>query len=725
VEKLTSWKLQGPDLVPTRLQRHTSQRPDHQIVSFLDEEGSVQRVWTFGELDRRARSIAAYLQSLALAGRPVVVVFPSGLDFIAAFCGCLYAGAIAVPTSLPRPHGTDERMQAILEDSGARYILTSSRHRKILERHVPAGSGISVVATDTLADGSDDWKPVQTTSDQLAFVQYTSGSTRTPRGVMISHGNFSANLESLQEMLRTSSDSVGVSWLPLFHDMGLIAGVFEPLWVGYPVYLMAPATFIQSPLRWLQAISRFRGTVCGGPNFAYQACADAAKTSNVGGMDLSCWELAWNGAEPVRASTLSQFNAAFGPAGFRAESLTPSFGLAEATLLVTSNNGTVAPRELLVDEPALRNGHVLPCGEGNPNAKRRVGSGRPDSRTDVRIVQPETLREVDKNAVGEIWVRNSSVGQGYWKKPEESASVFGARLESGEGPFLRTGDLGFLHEGELFVTGRLKDVLVIRGVNYYPEDIEYTIESSHATLRPDASAVVGLEHGGSVQLIAVLEVRRDFWRTLDANEVFEHIRRAVAREHQLALHGIVLLKPFGLPKTSSGKIRRARCRSLLEEQGLPVLHEWYASGATGAPIDFNGEPLTHPGVLERRLMDWLQRELVLSNLSWKTPLMDLGIDSLRGVELAQALATAFNYSFPPTLLIEYPTIEALASAIRYEVLGAGAASVSASRPKAEAVLPPEAVLSDEELSSRIEAMEADELDAALEKSIASVLSGSG
>jgi acyl-CoA synthetase (AMP-forming)/AMP-acid ligase II/acyl carrier protein len=698
-----------------RLQHHAREQAGRTALSFLDEHGSIQHSWTFGDVDRIARSVGSFLHQQGYTGKPVVLAYPSGLEFISAFCACLYSGVIAVPASLPRSNHPDERMPAILSNSGATVVLTCSRSQTVIERHLAAaGLRIDVIATDSLEDQSEQWSPVQGQPDQLAFLQYTSGSTRTPSGVMVSHGNLAANLEYLCESLCTHRQSVGVSWLPLFHDMGLIAGILAPLWVGYPTFLMTPAAFVQNPLGWLRVISRYHGTISGGPNFAYQACVDAAKSADVSDLDLSSWQLAWNGAEPVRASTLEQFRGTFSAVGFRAESLSPGFGLAEATLMVTSKNGTRQAFELTVDEVQLRNGHIRECALDHPRAKRLVSSGRAGRNTTLRIVQPETGRPSDPKDVGEIWISSDSVGQGYWKKPEETAATFGAFTAEGEGPFLRTGDLAFMHDGELFVTGRLKDVIVIRGVNYYPHDLEHTVEASHSALRPDTGAVVGLEDSGNVRLVVVHELRRDSWRSIRADEIVDAIRRAVAREHQLALDGVVLIKPFSLPKTSSGKVQRARCRAALRDQSLPSVHEWWRSTQRVAPIDFSGEPLTQPGVVERQLTDWLQRELSLTGLTWKTPLMELGVDSLKAVELSNALSASFNYSFSPTLIIDYPTVEALASLIREQILGV---------PRSPALAPvqPNAFNNEHTIAQQIESLDSNELDAVLQKSIDEVL----
>jgi acyl-CoA synthetase (AMP-forming)/AMP-acid ligase II/acyl carrier protein len=690
------------------------ERPGKPILAFLDDRLDVQESLTLGELDRRARSIAAHLQELGLTGKAVAIAYPSGLEFACAIVAGLYAGAIVVPTCLPRSHGVDERMSMILSDSGARFVLTSARNQELIARHLaPGGSPADVIATDTLADKSDRWLPCEWTAEQLAVLQYTSGSTQSPRGVMISHGNLAANLDALHDVVRTDRDSVSISWLPLFHDMGLVAGLLEPLWVAYTAYLMAPSTFLQSPLRWLQAVSRYRGTISGGPNFAYEACVEAADSADARDLDLSTWRVAGNGAEPIRAKTLEQFRSTFAGVGFRAESLMPSYGLAEATLMVTANDGSVPAPELVVDDLDLRNGRVRECDADVASAKRLVSSGRAGRQTLVCIVDPDTLRESAAGRVGEIWVKNASVGQGYWRKPDETLATFGGRLDNGEGPFLRTGDLGFLNDGELFVTGRLKDLIVIRGVNFYPHDIEQTVQSSHPALRQDAGAVVGLDEEGRVRLVAVHEVRRDHWRTINPDEVFDAIRRAVAREHQVTLDGIVLLKPFSLPKTTSGKVQRSECRSALLEQSLPILHQWWAPAAQVAPIDFTGEPLTQPGVLERQLVDWLQKELSLTELGWHTPLLELGIDSLKGVELANALSAAFNHSFSATLIIDYPTIEALAGLIRSEVLGVASGPVRLQ------------AADEASLSEQIEALDEDELEAMLQQSIDDVLRSGG
>jgi acyl-CoA synthetase (AMP-forming)/AMP-acid ligase II/acyl carrier protein len=655
------------DLLPMRVRRHVDERPDEHALSFLDGQLKVVESLTYRQLDQRARSVAASLLERGLGGEPIVLSFPPGLDFITAFCGCLYAGAVAVPATLPRTHRADVRLGAILADSGARCVLTTTEHSE--EQRSRGVLPVEVVATDQLSPLADAGPVTATDPEQLAFLQYTSGSTRSPRGVMVRNGDLAANLDSLREVFGADRESVGVSWLPVFHDMGLIAGVLLPIWLGYPTYLMAPTSFIRQPLRWLQVLSRYRGTHGGAPNFAYQACVDAANTTDVSELDLSTWRVAWNGAEPIRPDTLDRFREQFAPNGFRPESMAPAYGLAEATLVVSGNDGSKPAVELTVDEAELRIGQVRVRIDDGPGTKRLVGSGRPGTGIDVRIVRPDVRRVAEQDVLGEIWVRSDSVAQGYWQKPEETAETFGAYLVTGEGPYLRTGDLGFVNDGELFVIGRLKDMIVIRGVNYYPHDIEYTVECSHPVLAPDGGAVVGVEESGRVDLVAVHEIRRDCAESAANDAVVDAIRRAVAREHQLALQRVVLLRPGGLPKTSSGKVQRAKCRNDLDGTDLPVLHEWRMSGAGAVPIDFDTASLSQPGVLERQLVDWLQRELSLDDLAWRTPLIELGIDSLKGVELVNVLSAAFDHTFPATSMLDHPTVASLASLIRTTKLG--------------------------------------------------------
>ncbi|MBX7432660.1 AMP-binding protein [Mycobacterium sp. Y57] len=699
------------DLLPMRTQRYAEERPNECVLSFLDAQLRVADSLTYRELDHRARAIGAVLLERGLSGAQVVLSYPAGLDFATAFCGCLYAGAVAVPAPLPRRSRADQRMAGILADSDARCILTDAEHTAELGQQASAAAGtIDVVATDMIAPLPDGGE-TGLDADRLAFLQYTSGSTRSPLGVMVRHGDLAANLDSLREVLAPDRESVGVSWLPSFHDMGLIAGLLLPVWLGYPAFLMAPTTFIKNPMSWLQSISRHRGTHSGGPNFAYQACIDAVCDTQLDGLDLSSWKVAWNGAEPIRPETVDLFRARFAATGFRPQSIAPGYGLAEATLVVSGSDGTNHAVELAVDESELRVGQVRPRDPGDPGVKRLSGSGRPPSGVEVRIVRPDARRVIDENSLGEIWVRSSSVAQGYWCKPQDTAEFFDAYLATGEGPYLRTGDLGFLRDGELFVIGRLKDTIVIRGVNYFPHDVEGCVDHSHPALQRDAGAVFDDEASGRTSVVAVQEIRRDALGAIDPDEAVEAIRRAVAREHQLALQRVVLLLPGGIPKTSSGKIQRSLCRDKLHRKELPILTDWRMPEPGRVSVDIGMESLSQPGILERQLVEWLQKELALSDLTWRSPLTDMGIDSLKGVELANALSTAFDHSFPATSILDHPTVASLATLIRRVKLGAD----TDLRDRTDGCYTAE----------QIDALDADELAKVLQERVDTVLDGGG
>ena len=462
-------------------------------------------------------------------------------------------------------------------------------------------------------------------SDTLAFLQYTSGSTGTPKGVMVSHGNLLQNSADLDKGWVHTKDSVIVTWLPTFHDMGLIYGVIQPLYKGLPCYMLSPVSFLQQPIRWLQAISRYRGTHTGAPNFAYDLCVHKITPEQRATLDLSSWQMALNGAEPVRADVLKRFAETFKPCGFEPTAFCPGYGLAEATLKVAAVRRTDAPVLYIVQAGALEQNRILEATEDQQNMRTLVGCGRSEIDTKIVIVHPESLTQCSPEEVGEIWVSGSTVAQGYWMRPEETERTFRAYLaDTGDGPFLRTGDLGFWKNGELFVTGRLKDVVIIRGRNYYPQDIELTVEQSHPALKAGASAAFSVEVEGEEQLVVAQEVERSYLRKLDANEVVGAIRQAVWEQHELSVYAVVLLKPASIPKTSSGKIQRHACKAGFLDGSLEGIGTWTLASnihAFSIPTPKNQEqlengssPLTttvaaRPDVSKQRadqLLNWLR-----------------------------------------------------------------------------------------------------------------------
>jgi 8-amino-7-oxononanoate synthase len=560
------------------LLRHRAQFLNDQLAfTFLvDGEGEALHL-SYGELDRRARAIAASLQERRMAGERALLLYPPGLDFVTGFFGCLYAGVVAVTAYPPRMNRSLGRIRSIVADAGAKIAMTT---QPVLERISPwIGEDAELarlewLTTEDTATGIEErWQPPEIDRQTLAFLQYTSGSTGTPKGVMLSHQNLLHNCSLIHYGFEHSRSSSGVFWLPSYHDMGLVGGILQPLYVGTSNVLMSPMAFLQKPIRWLRAISKYRATTSGGPNFAYDLCLRKVTPEQRDELDLSSWTVAFNGAEPVRDETLERFAQYFAPCGFRAESFYPCYGLAEATLIASGGRARQVPTTQVFDARRLEHGRALHATSHSPHARRLVSCGTSLPDQVIAIVDPERRTRCDDREVGEIWLSGPSVAKGYWRRLEETEHTFQARIaDTGEGPFLRTGDLGFLDQGELYVTGRIKDLIIVRGVNHYPQDIELTVEHCHPALRPNAGAAFSFEQEGRSGLAVVQEVERGHQG--DAGRLIEAIRVAVAREHELQLDAIVLVRAGSVPKTSSGKIQRHACRKGFLEQQLKVVAQW-------------------------------------------------------------------------------------------------------------------------------------------------------
>ncbi len=561
------------------------QQPEQPIYTHLIDGETEGTQLTYATLDCQARAIGAMLQSCSAGGERALLLYPTGLEFIAAFFGCLYAGVIAVPLPPPnpaQPQRTLPRLRAITNDAQPSVALTtSSILSKIggLFTETPDLQTIRWLATDRVASRlASQWEEPAVTSDTRALLQYTSGSTTAPRGVMVSHGNLLHNSANISQALEITADTVSVTWLPVFHDMGLTNGIVQPVYGGRQCILMPPQSFLQRPVRWLQAISRYKATVSGGPNFAYELCVRRITPEQRETLDLSSWHAAYSGAEPVRADTLKRFAATFASCGFRPSFFYPCYGLAEATLMVSGGLLEDEPVRCTTQAAALEHNRVVESSDRQHNVTTVVGCGRAMPDTKIVIVHPESLTPCAADAVGEIWVSGPTVAQGYWNRPEETQCTFAACLaDTGEGPFLRTGDLGFLKDGELFVTGRLKDLIIIAGRNLYPHDIELTVEQGHPAIRPGCCAAFSVEVADEERMIVVAEVERRYQlerhglngasrplsngRPLDVEEVTRAIRRAVAEEHDVRVHTVVLLRAGSIAKTPSGKVQRGACKA--------------------------------------------------------------------------------------------------------------------------------------------------------------------
>jgi len=519
------------------LRRRAELTPDKRVFLFLEKGELEAASLTFAELDRKARAIGARLVALGASGKRVLLPHPPGLEFVTSFFGCLYAGAVAVPgcSSLlsTRLH---DRLRSIVNDAEAEFILAASTQSlaPLRESNEEWISRLHLLANDEELGGNASFAPCG--PEDLAYIQYTSGSTSSPKGVVISHGNVMSNQRMLKAAFSTSEDSAVVSWLPHFHDMGLVGVLQHAVYAGMFVVLMAPLDFIRRPAQWLRAISKYRASISGAPNFAYDLCVDRVK--DTADLDLSSWKLAFNGSEPVKADTMKRFVERFGKVGFRSESFYPCYGLAEATLLVSSR---IPSKSLLNERP------VLSCGQTWENEC-------------VRIVDPKTHQRCSDGTEGEIWIAGPNVAKGYWRRPDETRAVFEAHMNDGDGPFLRTGDLGYLIAGELHITGRLKELIILHGKNHYPQDIEATVAASHPLLRQDCGAAFSVEVTGREELVVFQEVKRQT-PPEKILEIKGAIRQALAEDRAIKPYSVVLFKPNTIPKTSSGKIMRAACRA--------------------------------------------------------------------------------------------------------------------------------------------------------------------
>ncbi|MFF7450321.1 MULTISPECIES: AMP-binding protein [unclassified Streptomyces] len=529
---------------------------------------------TYAELRSAVAARADALAERYRGVRSAVLMYPSCLEFVRGWLACATAGIAAAPVQVPTRRYAVQRLRGIADDAGTTLVLTTRPVRDRLLADfggLPELAGLDLVATEELTPVTGAPLPAAELSD-VALLQYTSGSTGRPKGVMVTHANFWANAAETDELWPVGDDGVIVSWLPFFHDMGLMLGVVLPLWSGRPAYLMTPESFIRRPARWLEALSRFGGTHTAAPNFAYDLCVQGAAPRVP--LDLSRWRVAINGAEPVRAHTVREFTGKFAPYGLGPRTVVPAYGLAENTLKVSGASSVTGARALCLDADSLADGRVVPVpgADGDSGRPRTtvLSCGIPVGATRVRIVNPRTLKAVPEDQVGEIWVSGPCVASGYFRRPEESERTFRARIrgETADETFLRTGDLGFVRDGEVYVTGRLKDLIVVRGRNHYPQDLEYTAENSHPLLRPASAAAFPVDTGSGEALVVVIEADSRVLR-LDAEEdVVVAVREAIRRDHRIEAEHVVLIRRGTLPKTTSGKVRRRPCREQFESGTL-------------------------------------------------------------------------------------------------------------------------------------------------------------
>lgn len=578
------------DLVQV-LQDKAIANPQKIAYRFLQNGTTEAGCLTYAELNLQAKAIAAKLQSLVSPGSRALLVYAydAGLEFVAAFMGCLYAGVVAVTTTPPR-HGKDlAKLTQRITSSGAEVILTTEDLIQTVKGKLTSNLGliqqfkqIKWFTTNNIAPSlAEAWQQPIIKPDTLAFLQYTSGSTGNPKGVMITHENILSNQEMIRQGFAHTDSTIVVGWLPLFHDMGLIGNVLQPLYLGTESILMSPVSLAQQPFEWLKAITHYQATTSGGPNFAYDLLCLKATPEKLAELDLSSWSVAFSGAETVRAETIKRFSHIFAACGFRETAFYPCYGMAETTLFITGGLKEKEPVIKYVDSSKLEKNKVVEVEPNTSISKAIVSCGKPWLDTKVLIVNPDSLTECKPGDVGEIWVRGSGVSQGYWQQLEETKTTFQASLASNqEEKFLRTGDLGFLAEGELYLTGRLKEVMIFWGRYCYPQHIEQTVQKCHPALRVNAGAAFAVERENSEKLVIVQEVERSFIRSLNVEEIITTICQAVGQEHEVKVDAIALLKTGSIPKTSSGKIQRSGCAKQYLENSLNTIVQWQQGQTT-------------------------------------------------------------------------------------------------------------------------------------------------
>jgi acyl-CoA synthetase (AMP-forming)/AMP-acid ligase II len=554
------------------LAQRAAEEPNDRAYVMLSDRGAEEAAITYAELHRAAGALAAKLAKLTQPGDRAILMFPTSLEFMIGFFGCLMARVIAVPMMVPRRVSSRDSSASIVANCAPKVVLLNAAlaERDDLRGKFPHDLQWLVVDR-AQTDGEAAELPRPAASD-TAFLQYTSGSTSDPKGVVVTHAALLANLEMIRLSLGNTKQSAYVNWVPLYHDMGLILNALQAIYVGAPCVLMTPNGFMQRPLNWLRAIHHYGAEVACAPNFAYDLCVARYRTDQMEGIDLSNWKIALNGAEPVRAETVRQFADTFATHGFDPAATFPAFGMAEATLLITGGRrgGGSVVRE--VSRSALQQGHAAAPSSAD-DAQTTVGCGRALINERLAIVEPDSRRRQAAGHVGEIWVDGPNIARAYWQNPDASRADLNAEIEDESGKWLRTGDLGFLDEhGELFVTGRIKDLIIIRGINHYPQDIEFTVQAVHPALRANYGAVFTVPgDDGDETLVVVQEIERTERRKIDAEELVGLIRETVTEEHGVFARHVALIRPGTLPKTTSGKIQRRMTRQLWLNDELEML----------------------------------------------------------------------------------------------------------------------------------------------------------
>ncbi len=642
------------------LEKRANDRPDRLVYIFLEDGVHEKQRITFKELSDKAKSIASVLQSKGNKGDRVLLIFPNGIDFIISLFGVFYAGMIGVPAYAPRKNRNNSRFESVVGDCGAKILLTNQQINKDLQKNFmdePYLSEKEIMVFEDISSSSKWTDPVLNPED-LAILQYTSGSTGTPNGVMVSHQNIIHNLEIINQGFGHDENSMGTNWLPNFHDMGLIGALLQPVYAGFCNVIIPPGEFIRNPANWLRAISRYKTTTAGGPNFTFDYCIDKISDEEKEDIDLSSLKVLFCGAEPIQPKTLKSFAENFGSSAFSEKQFYPCYGLAEYSLMVTGGKNSDKPIYFEADTGKLEIGLIEPASDPEESTCF-VACGYPWLGTTVAIVNPETKEFNKGNEIGEIWVKGNSRTQGYWNNPEETEYTFNAYIhDNNDGPYLRTGDLGFIHDGQLYVTGRIKDLIIIRGLNHYPQDIEKTAEAAHEALQPNASAAFSIIAANEERLVLVHEIKRTHLRDYDAEEIYDAIRLSVSYEHQVLPYSILLIRTGSIPKTSSGKIQRLASKKAYRNDELIILDKWVLKLQENVPFGLKYYSSTE---LKSWLTNWLasKKGIEPASIDPDKPIAAYGLDSILAINLEKDVNETFGISWPIESFLQENTINSL------------------------------------------------------------------
>lgn len=654
------------------LRKRSADSPDDMFCAFLSGSLEAAEQASCAELDRAARARAVLLQQRGIAGGNVVLAHPYGLEFVNAFAGCLYAGVTAAPVKMPRGQRDIDRLRRVADAAGTRIVLTTGQAlREIRSRfsHAPELQDLVLMETDGVPDElADEWVPPDIDRQHIAMLQFTSGSTGRPKGVMVSHRNLIADAELIDQTWHMRDGGVVASWVPFHHDLGLVYSIVAPWVLGVPAYLMSPALFVRRPRRLLEAVSRFKATHISGPNFSFELCLRDAP-ADLGELDLSSLRVVVNGAEVVRERTVRRFSETFKPAGFDPRAMCASYGMAESTLVVCGSRADEHPKLRWLSASALHNGQVCAVAQDDPAAVPVVSCGPPMPGVDIRIVDPHTLRELADEEIGELWVRGPCVAQGYWNRPDATRETFREHIAGQEhdGEFLRTGDLAFRYDGELYISGRLKDLIIVDGQNYHPEDIESVVEDCDPSLATVSCAAFPVERDGAEQAAVVVEITARTLVDTTADQFAERVRDVIWNRCQLPVAEVAVVRRGTLAKTSSGKIQRSENRRLLESGGFDgqIVARLRAEQSEPAHSTRAAPPATPLSLVRPMVRLALSRVagVPAEQIADDRPFAHYGLTSVGAQQLAVAVEAVIGRSIDVTMVLNHPTVEEFTEAL--------------------------------------------------------------